>query len=195
MENDADAGALGEWHSCPADRFLFVTIGTGIGAGVIWNGDIYRGVDGSHPELGHHTIDPSGPNCYCGATGCWESLASGPAVSRLFGDASVAAVDVFAMARQGNLQARRAVERQAYYLGVGLANLMTIFCPGRIVLGGGVMQGADLLLDGIHAVIGNQCGLIPARRIDLAVSTLGADAVLAGAARIATNAKHKQEAS
>ncbi len=193
MENDADAGALGEWRLRRDDRFLFVSVGTGIGAGLILDGKIYRGVDGSHPELGHHTIDPAGPLCYCGARGCWESLASGPAISRMFSDGSVSAEEIFVLARGGSAGAKRAVERAAYYLGLGVANLMTIFCPGRIVLGGGVMQGADLLWGGIQAVIRKPCGLVPAGRMEAALSTLGADAVLAGAARLVANAKQKQE--
>ena len=193
MENDADAGALGEWQLYRDGRFLFVSIGTGIGAGLILNGEIYRGVDGSHPELGHHTIDATGPDCYCGASGCWESLASGPAVARLYGDEALGAEQIFALARQGNPTAQHAVDRQAYYLGLGVANLMTLFCPGRIVLGGGIMQCEDLLMDGIQAVIRRHCGLVPASRIHIAVSKLGPDAVLIGAAHIAEKAKQKLE--
>lgn len=84
MENDADAAALGEsaWGAGKgAERFLFITIGTGIGSGIILQGHIYRGANGSHPELGHHVIDPNGPRCSCGSRGCWESLASGPALA------------------------------------------------------------------------------------------------------------------
>lgn len=195
IENDADAGALGEWQLWRDDRFLFVSVGTGIGAGLILNGTISRGVDGSHPELGHHTIDASGPPCYCGARGCWESLASGTAMARHFGEGATPAEEIFARARRGDAEARQAVERQAYYLGLGVANLMTILCPGRIVLGGGVLESADLLMDGIQTVIQNQCGLVPTHRMDVAVSKLGSDAVLAGAARLAVNAWQQQEAS
>src|ERR1035438_6738517 len=83
MENDADAAALGEasWgagHS--KSKLIYVTVGTGIGAGIVLDGQVYRGVDHSHPEIGHHVIDPSGPLCLCGFTGCWESLAAGPAM-------------------------------------------------------------------------------------------------------------------
>ena len=83
MENDADAAALGEagWGAGRnKSRLIYVTVGTGIGAGLILDGHVYRGVDQSHPEIGHHVIDPSGPLCLCGFTGCWESLAAGPAM-------------------------------------------------------------------------------------------------------------------
>ena len=77
LENDADAAALGEvaWGAGRGKRtFIYVTISTGIGVGVIVDGRLYRGVDGYHPEIGHQVIDASGPRCYCGAPGCWESM-------------------------------------------------------------------------------------------------------------------------
>src|SRR5512137_580493 len=83
LENDADAAALGEagWGAGKSKRhLLYVTVGTGIGVGIVLDGKLYRGVDQSHPEIGHHVIDPSGPPCGCGARGCWESLAAGPAM-------------------------------------------------------------------------------------------------------------------
>src|SRR5258708_29141679 len=88
IENDADAAALGEfcWGSGRnKSRLIYVTVGTGIGAGIILDGRVYRGVDQAHPEIGHHVIDSSGPLCLCGFRGCWESLAAGPAVGRWVG--------------------------------------------------------------------------------------------------------------
>ncbi len=84
VENDADAAALAEaaWGAGKgASRFIYVTISTGIGVGMVFDGRLYRGAGGSHPEAGHQTLDPAGPLCYCGARGCWESLASGPAMA------------------------------------------------------------------------------------------------------------------
>jgi len=83
MENDADAAALGEagWGAGKEKkRLIYVTVGTGIGAGIVLDGELYRGVDGAHPEIGHHLIDPSGPPCACGFHGCCESLSAGPAM-------------------------------------------------------------------------------------------------------------------
>lgn len=91
VENDADAAALGEaaWgEGRGAQRFIYVTVGTGIGGGLVFNARLYRGVDGAHPEIGHHVIDPSGLACFCGAHGCWESLASGPAMARWMRESS-----------------------------------------------------------------------------------------------------------
>jgi glucokinase len=84
LENDADAGALAEagWGAGRGkSRLIYITVGTGIGGGIIFNEHLYRGVDGCHPELGHQVLDPSGPACSCGFRGCWESLASGPAMA------------------------------------------------------------------------------------------------------------------
>src|SRR6266852_5137635 len=81
LENDADASALGEasWGAGRGKpRLVYVTVGTGIGGGIIFDGQLYRGADMAHPEVGHHVIDPSGPLCTCGFRGCWESLATGP---------------------------------------------------------------------------------------------------------------------
>ena len=61
-------------------RLIYVTVGTGIGGGMVFDGKLYRGVDGAHPEVGHHVVDPAGPQCSCGFRGCWESLAAGPAM-------------------------------------------------------------------------------------------------------------------
>lgn len=89
LENDADVAALGEyWKGAGkgVSRLFAVTVGTGIGTSLIVDGQIYRGLEGCHPEGGHHVIDPGGPSCYCGAHGCWESLAAGPAIARLARD-------------------------------------------------------------------------------------------------------------
>src|SRR5579872_2898946 len=84
LENDGDAAALAEagWGmGRNRSRLIYVTVGTGIGGGIILDGQLYRGVDGAHPEVGHHVIDPAGPQCTCGFRGCWESLAAGPAMA------------------------------------------------------------------------------------------------------------------
>src|SRR5207244_6117189 len=87
LENDADAGALAEaaWGAGRGkSRLVYITVGTGIGGGIIFDGHLYRGVDGSHPEVGHQVVDPSGPLCSCGFRGCWEALAAGPAMVAWF---------------------------------------------------------------------------------------------------------------
>lgn len=185
LENDADAAALGElaWGAGKdAKRFIYVTVSTGIGAGVVLDGRIYRGVEGAHPEIGHHVIDPSGPLCFCGAHGCWESLASGPALAVRAGLSS--ALAVCQAAERGEASARAAVVQEARYLGLGFANLVTLFIPDVIALGGGVMHSRHLFMDKIIETIRENCGLVPFEKTRLVPASLGANAGLAGAAQV-----------
>lgn len=196
MENDGDAAALGEaaWGAGKEKkRLIYITVGTGIGNGMIFDGHLYRGADDSHPEMGHHVIDPSGPLCDCGAHGCWESLAAGPAMTAwMKKEAGVkypehadwSAKRICELAEGGDELARRAVEREAYYLGLGLANLVTMFMPDGIVLGGSVMKSAYLFLDGIRKIIRQSCGLVPFEKTELTLASLGEDANLIGAAQV-----------
>lgn len=196
IENDADAAALGEvaWGAgTNKKKLIYVTVGTGIGTGFIVDGNLYRGVDHSHPEMGHHLLDPSGPPCDCGFSGCWESLAAGPAMAAWMRKeapnnypdvANLTAQRICEMAIEGDELAQRAVEREAYYLGLGLANLVTMFTPDAIVLGGSIMKSAHLFLDGIRKVIRQSCRLVPSDKTELTLASLGEDANLIGAARV-----------
>lgn len=196
MENDADAAALAEatWGAGKNKRrLIYVTVGTGIGGGIILDGQLYRGVDGAHPEIGHHVIDVSGPLCMCGFHGCWESLAAGPAMvswleTRMPPDyphrGGLTAKRICELARQGDQFARQAVDREAGYLGLGLANLVTLFAPDAIVLGGSVMKSASLFLEEIRKTIGRCCRFVPYEKAVLTLASLGEDANLIGAARV-----------
>jgi len=190
IENDADAAALGEaaWGAGKGvRRFAYVTISTGIGVGLVFDGRLYRGADGAHPEIGHMIIDPSGPACSCGAHGCWESLASGTGVSRYWQQSTglqAEARQVYALAEAGDRNALAAVERAAYYLGIGLANLVTLLVPEVIALGGGVMRSHALFWNRLQADILQYCGYVPAAKVRLALAGLGDDTGLAGAASV-----------
>lgn len=196
LENDADAAALAEagWGAGKKkSRLIYVTVGTGIGGGFVFDGRLYRGVGGAHPELGHQVIDPAGPLCSCGFRGCWESLAAGPAmVAWLEANAPddypyrghLTAKRICELARQDDALARQAVEREASYLGIGLANLINLFTPDVIVLSGSVMKSALLFLEGIRKVICRGCRFVPFEKTELALASLGEDANLIGAARV-----------
>jgi glucokinase len=191
VENDADAAALAEASQAPSKGgrcFIYITVSTGIGGGIIFSGELYRGIDGAHPELGHQVIDASGPPCYCKARGCWESLASGPAMVSWLreqqpGAGELTAAGICALAEQGDPLASRAVEREGHYLGLGLANLITLFCPDRIALGGGVMKSSHLFLDRALEVIREVCTQVPAEKTQITLASLGSDAGLVGAAQ------------
>ncbi|MDD5367822.1 MAG: ROK family protein [Anaerolineaceae bacterium] len=196
MENDADAAALAEcrWGTGQGRKvFIYLTVSTGIGAGLLLDGRLYRGVDGGHPEMGHHTIDPSGPLCGCGSYGCWEAFASGPAMASWYGShlacakANRPGVDahyICDLSRTGDRLAQKAVDREAQYLGIGMANLTTLFAPECIALGGGVMKSWDLFEPTVRQIIKNQSRLIPSEKTRIALARIGEDVTLIGAGQV-----------
>lgn len=196
IENDADAGALAEayWGADQGrKRLIYVTLGTGIGGGVIIDGRLYRGVDGAHPEICHQVINDSGPPCSCGLRGCWEPLASSPAMAAWFlsqfppGNTEhrkISVKEICQLARVRHEIALRAVEREAYYLGLGLANLINLFVPDVVVLGGGLMRSSDLLLESAIALIHQGCGFVPLEKIEFVPASLGDDVNLIGVGRV-----------
>jgi glucokinase len=196
LENDGDAAALAEagWGAGRnRSRLIYVTIGTGIGGGIVIDGNLYRGADGAHPEMGHHVVDPAGPECTCGFRGCWESLAAGPAMAAWVernapADYShrqgITAKRICELARAGDPTAIQAVEHEAFYLGLGLANLINLFTPDAIVLSGSVMKSAELFLEKIKALIRSGCRFVPAEKTELMLASLGDDTNLIGAARV-----------
>lgn len=194
MENDADAGALGEatWGAGRnKSRLIYVTVGTGIGGGIILDGHLYRGVDGAHPEVAHQVIDVNGPPCSCGLRGCWEALACGPGMAKWMashseykGDPGLTARRIYEHAMAGDPLAARAVERENFYLGIGLANLVNLFTPDAIILGGSVMKSAGVFLNDIRKVMQQGCRFVPLDKVDLSLASLGDDANLIGAARV-----------
>jgi glucokinase len=167
VENDANFAVLAEHRLGAArgyDHVLMVTLGTGIGGGLIVDGRVQVGAHGFAGEIGHMVVDPSGPPCPCGRRGCWERYASGgglgllareaalagnlpEVVARSGGDPeSVRGEDVTAAALAGDADARRVVEEVGWWVGFGLANLICVLDPGCIVLGGGLVGAGDLLL-------------------------------------------------
>lgn len=194
LENDADAAALAEaaWGAGRSkSRLVYVTVGTGIGGGIILDGQLYRGADGAHPEIGHQVIDASGPACSCGFNGCWESLAAGPAMVRwMEGEpgyvsrGELTAKRICELAFAGDPLALRAVERETFYLGIGLANLVNLFTPDALILSGSLMKSSGLFLDGIGREMRRGCRFVPLEKAELRLASLGDDANLIGAARV-----------
>lgn len=194
LENDADAAAMGEYW-LGAGRggrvVVMVTVGTGIGGGLIIDGKIYRGTGGAHPEIGHLALDPEGPACYCGIRGCWESIASGPAMAeavtrQMPGQAGgpVTGEHVVALARAGNPIARSVVERAAQATARGVFSLINLYLPDVVVLGGGVMDAYDLFEPAIRTLVARDT-MAPIDRIAIRKASLGNDAGLLGAACVA----------
>ena len=203
LENDAAAAALGEyWMGAGrgVSRLYAVTLGTGIGTACVIDGKSYRGAGGFHPEGGHQIIDPDGPWCYCGARGCWESLASGTAIARdarlavadhpgsrlslLSGDdlAQIDARMVAEAALLGDPLARRVIGRAAEYFATGLFNLLMLFFPEVIVLSGGVMRSSELFMPAINRAVQTATPYLPMERVDIRLAELGYYAGIYGAA-------------
>ena len=166
--NDANAAALGEFYfgaAKGASNFIYITVSTGIGGGIVIDGKIYTGAIGTAGEVGHMTINDKGPPCKCGNRGCWEVLASGTALAREAkqkikeGDKTdimdfasgnidmVTAEVIYKAAQNGDGLAGRLIRETGYYLGVGLASLINIFNPELVVIGGGLSNIGDMLLE------------------------------------------------
>jgi glucokinase len=203
LDNDAAVAALGEyWMGAGRGiaRLYAVTLGTGIGTSCVIDGQTYRGAGGFHPEGGHQVIDPHGPLCYCGAHGCWESLASGTAIahearkalgshpdsllqSMSGGDLKqIDARMVAEAALQGDPLARGVVGRAAEYFALGLFNLLMLFFPQVIVLSGGVMHSSELFMPAIGRAVQNATPYLPTQQVDIRLAQLGYYAGIYGAA-------------
>lgn len=164
VENDANATALAE-HRWGAGRgcddMAFLTMGTGIGAGLILNGQLYRGRGDLAGEIGHATVWPGGPLCLCGKRGCLEALASGTAIGCMgrerLGEAVTTAEEVCVLARAGDSVAQSVMADAAWFMGLGLANLLHTLNLERIVLGTLAVHAADLLLEPIRAAAQANC--------------------------------------
>lgn len=199
-ENDAAAAAMGEsvWGAGRDTRsFLYLTVSTGIGCGIVLNGGLLRGAGGAHGESGHQVIDlsPDAPVCFCGARGCWEVLASGTAMIRRWRtshpDSDWNAREICEAARDGDPAAQQVVALEGQYLGVGIANLVTHFVPEVIALGGGVMESFDLFLPYIQQQIQAQCGLVPWQRTRIVRAHFRYHAALLGAGALCLPGIHQ----
>ncbi|HEV2896031.1 MAG TPA: ROK family protein [Actinomycetota bacterium] len=207
VDNDANAAAWAESRfgaGAASGDLVLVTVGTGIGGGLVLDGGIYHGEHGFAGELGHLIVDPEGDRCACGNRGCLEAMASGSTLGRLGREA--AAVDpagrlgtlaalgggevtgevVFAAASQGDKVALGLFERVGHWLGVGIASLVTIFDPDLVVVGGGVAATGELLLAPARASFERYVHARDHRDLPPVVpARLGADAGLVGAATLA----------
>ena len=201
--NDANAAALGEHHLVAGrgiNNLIFLTVGTGIGGGIIINGRLYSGASGSAGEIGHITIDVNGPRCNCGNIGCLEALASGTAVAKEVikrirqGERSslteivggkienITTEEVSIAAQDGDSLASEVILKAATYLGVGIANLVNIFNPEMIIIGGGMAKMGDLLLNPARQVVRERAFQLPAQAVQIVPARLGDDAGVLGAA-------------
>ena len=208
LDNDVNVMALGEQHTGvarSAEDFLFVKIGTGIGCGIVVNRQLYRGVDGCAGDIGHIRVSDHGPVCACGNVGCLEAFFGGAALAR---DATAAATsgrsaalaalleqhgriggeEVAAALSLGDSTSLELVREGGRHVGAVLANLVSFFNPGLIVIGGGLAQLGHTLLAEVRSVVYRQSLPLATGNLPVVLSELGDDAGVVGAARLISDA-------
>lgn len=199
IENDANASALAEFRFGGGRGYsavLYMTMSTGIGGGIVIDGQVYHGANDSAGEVGHQILLPNGPRCGCGKRGCLEALCSGPAIARraqaairkqrkggksptallTLADEQIEAVKsehVLAAARTGDALALELVQETAYYMGWGIANLVNILNPDIVLLGTIAVAAGDLLLDPIRETVSKFAMTRPAEAVHIAPAELG----------------------
>jgi len=204
--NDANAAALSEFQlgaGRGTHHLIYITVSTGIGGGIIVDGQVYSGASGVAGEIGHMTIDSNGPPCSCGNNGCWETLASGTALTRQarhrikqgtvtsilnYADNDIEKVTpevINAAARNGDNLAQELIAETGYYLGVGLANLVNLFNPEIIIIGGGLSNIGDRLLKPAFKVAGERAFKEAYQAVRLVPAALGQNSGVLGAALFA----------
>ena len=187
LDHDGHAAAFGDWKFGAGRghaNMVFVTISTGIGGGAIVDGALHRGRRGMAAHVGHMTIMPEGPRCACGNQGCWEAIAAGPAFSAAARDIGFAdGAAVFAAVRLGDETAVQLIAEQSRWLGIGLVNLIHIYSPDIVVLGGGVVAGFDLMQPFLQMQIA-QRAMPPFRDVPVVQGQLMDNAGVIGAAAL-----------
>lgn len=202
LENDANAAAIGEmWRGAGRGRhtMICVTLGTGVGGGIILDGKLWRGVDGSAAEIGHIGLDPfAGVACTCGSRGCLEVYASATAIVRMTRESrprypnsilhnteDLTSQKIYEAGKAGDELAIEIFRRMGVYLGIGLASLINVLNPEVVVIGGGLSNGWDLFEKHMHQQVLERAFPIPAARVKILRAECGDDAGLLGAARLA----------
>lgn len=183
MINDARAftiaeGTIGAGRGY--DTVACITLGTGVGGGLMIGGRLHRGAFGVAGEIGHQTVLPDGPLCGCGNRGCVEALVRADVLASNGGRPTAAAV--FEGARAGDNRCLAAVTQMADFLGIGLANVVTIIGPDTIVVGGGIAEAGDLVLGPIIEAVRKRVTLVPTEHVQIVLAELGRFAGAVGAA-------------
>lgn len=196
LENDATAAGIGEsWLGASRNsrNSICLTLGTGVGGGLIIDGRPYRGIDGTAGEIGHICMEPEGHPCGCGSRGCLEQYASASAIVRFAGELmtkepgqnDITAESVYEAAINGDASAVECFHRMGRYLGIAVAGLINVFNPEVVVLAGGLSFGWDAFIPETLDEIEKRAFRVPARRVKLVRAELGDDAGLLGVAKTA----------
>ena len=202
LENDANSAAVGEnWKGASRgiSSSICVTLGTGVGGGIILDGKLVRGVDGTAGEIGHIAVEPEGHPCGCGSRGCVEQYSSAIAIRRIVAELSgrypdsplagredVTPLMVYEAGSKGDELSLEVFRIFGTYLGIAIGGLVNVLNPEAIVIGGGVSAGWDLFIEPLRAEISRRAFRHPAERVRLMRSELGDDAGIVGAAFLAS---------
>jgi glucokinase len=205
LENDANAAAIGEnWlgASRGIENSVTVTLGTGVGGGIMLGGRILRGIDGTAAEVGHICVEPNGAPCGCGSRGCVEQYASATAIVRLWNelkdndgdaqrlnpDSELSSLEIFEAARKSDPIALKVFETMGFYLGIAFADLINILNPEAIVVGGGLANAWEHFIASVNTEIKGRSFREPAERVRVIPATLGDDAGLLGVTKLIVDA-------
>lgn len=191
IENDATAATIGEhWlgASRGVDNVIGITLGTGVGGGLIMEGKAFRGKNGTAGEVGHICVEPDGHPCGCGSRGCVEQYSSGTAIVRMAIEAGIdvdTPLKVYDLANEGDGRAISVFAEMGRYLGIALAGLVNVLNPDAIVMGGGVSAGWNMFIEHTRSEVSERAFREPAERVNIVRASLGEDAGVLGAARVA----------
>src|SRR5207302_3367424 len=190
-ENDANLGALAEqtWGAGrDCSNFAYIKAATGIGAGIVIDGRLLRGASGTAGEIGHTTLDESGPLCYCGNRGCLETVASGPAIVQLVGPVngeSLTLSRIVELASGSDLRCRRAVADAGREIGVAVAGLCNLINPERVIVGGLMSRAGEVLLRPLRESIRRHAVQAAAATVDVRPAVFVERAELLGSVALA----------
>ena len=183
LVNDARAFGLAELRlgaGRGAASMIGLTLGTGVGGVIAVDGRVHQGHDGTAGEIGHQTIEPDGPWCGCGNRGCLEAFARADQIAAACGTATVE--EAVARAREGEVRATEGLAQVARYLGIGIANMITVITPDRVVIGGGIAAALDLLLGPIRDELRRRVQTTALDQVEIVTAELGTWAGAIGAA-------------
>jgi glucokinase len=201
--NDVRAITLGEWTfgaGRGADTIVCLAIGTGIGGGVVVNGQFHLGIGGTAGEFGHHVVEIDGLSCGCGGKGCLELYASGPAIAAMgvkevmhghttrIGELvnydlnQISVETIVQAAKEGDEIATEILERAGMYIGIVVGNILGTISPQRVIFGGGVSRAGDLLLRPIVKTVNKRVHVVPVKKVEFVLAELGMNGGLIGAA-------------
>lgn len=201
LDNDANVATIGEYMlgaGKGSKNCVFFTVSTGVGGGAIIDGKIYRGSTSNALEIGHTTVAPFGPRCNCGNIGCLEAVSSGTAIGKRGRDAisskvgtslrkynEITSFEVFTEAKNGDKVAIQIIDEALTYLGIGVANAITIFDPDVVIIGGGVSKAGEIVFDKVKEVVNTRCFKSMAEHCEVVPAALGTDAGVIGAVALA----------